>query len=169
MVWAAVMDNLLIEVRYVADDSRQSPGRLAGTLLTYGETARDRAERFIAGALRWGADGITINQQHVRANVITRAVPYLEGNEVKIDALLPNTTIGRDTAVNVREGILTGLSIEFEQRSLVERMVGGIREIRQATLVGAGLVDLASYAGSVVEIRQSDGGVMLPGAATLWL
>ena len=162
------MDNLLIEVRYVADDSRQSPGRLAGTLLTYGETARDRAERFVAGALRWAADGITINQQHVRANIITRAVPYLEGNEVRIDTPLPNTTIGRDTAVNVREGILTGLSIEFEQRSLVERMVGGIREIRQATLVGAGLVDLASYPGSVVEIRQSEGGVMLPGAATLW-
>ena len=105
----------------------------------------------------------------MRANIITRAVPYLEGNEVRIDTPLPNTTIGRDTAVNVREGILTGLSVEFERRSVVERMVGGIREIRSATLAGAGLVDLASYAGSVVEIRQSEGGVMLPSAANLWL
>ena len=137
--------------------------------MTYGETARDRAERFIAGALRWGAEGIPINQQHVRANIITRAVPFLEGNAVKIDVALPNTTIGRDTAVNVQEGILTGLSVEFERRGVVERMVGGIREIRSATLAGAGLVDLSSYAGSVVEIRESHGGVALPSPATLWL
>ena len=148
------MDNLLIEVRYVEDATRQSPGRLTGTLLTYDEQARDRQELFRAGALKWDDSGIAINQQHVRANIITRAIPYLDGNAVKIDAALPNTTIGRDTAVNVREGILTGLSVEFAQAGLVAQMVGGIREIRSARLVAAGLVDLASYAGSVVEIRH---------------
>ena len=34
-------------------------------------------------------------------------------------------------------------------------MVDGIREIRSARLVGAGLVDLASYRGSTVEIRHA--------------
>ena len=55
----------------------------------------------------------------------------------------------------MREGILTGLSVEFAQAGLVAQMVGGIREIRSARLVAAGLVDLASYAGSVVEIRHA--------------
>ena len=45
------MDNLLVEIRYLADDTRQSrQGSLAGTLLTYGEVARDRPERFMRGS-----------------------------------------------------------------------------------------------------------------------
>ena len=52
MVRAVVMDNLLVEVRFVADDfTRQSPGRLTGTLVRYGEKARNLAERFADGAL----------------------------------------------------------------------------------------------------------------------
>ena len=150
------MDNLLVEVRYVEDDTRQSPGRLTGTLLTYGEVARDRPERFMRGALKWDDDaGIVINLQHVRSQIITRAFPFLDGDALKIDAALPNTTAGRDAATNVREGILTGLSVEFEKRGLVAAMVGGVREIRSATLAAAGLVDMASYAGSAVEIRES--------------
>ena len=47
------MDDLLVEVRFVADDSRQSPGRLTGTLVKYGEQARHLAERFADGALAW--------------------------------------------------------------------------------------------------------------------
>ena len=58
------MDNLLIEVRYVEDDTRQSPGRLQGVLLTYGEQSRDRPELFRAGALAWDDGGIAINEQH---------------------------------------------------------------------------------------------------------
>ena len=69
--------------------------------------------------------------------------------------MLPNTTAGRDAATNVREGILTGLSVEFEKRGLVQAMVGGVREIRSATLAAAGLVDMGSYSGSTVEVRQS--------------
>ena len=44
-----------IELR--ADDARQSPGRIVGTLLTYGERASDRPEVFADGALRWGRQG----------------------------------------------------------------------------------------------------------------
>ena len=52
MVWEVLsMDNLLIEVRYVEDDTRQSPGRLTGTLLTYGETI-PRPTGVVSG---WGA------------------------------------------------------------------------------------------------------------------
>ena len=149
------MDNLLVEIRYLADDTRQSPGRLTGTLITYGEVARDRAERFMRGALAWAEAGIVINEQHNRSAPIVRAVPFLDGDALKIDAALPNTQRGRDAAVNVKDGLLTGLSVEFEKRGLVAAMVGGVREIRSATLAAAGLVDMASYAGSAVEIRES--------------
>ena len=163
------MDDLLIELRYVDDDTRTGPGRLAGTLLTYGQRGRFRRERFLHNALRWPDNGIPINAQHVRANIITRATPFLVGDELLIDTMLPNTVAGRDAATNVKEGILTGLSVEFLKSSIQSRMVGGIMEISGAQLVGAGLVDLAEYPGSTVEIRYSEGGVALPTAATLWL
>ena len=166
MVWAVVMDNLLVELRYVQDDTRDSPGRLAGTLLTYGERARDRPELWLPGSATWPDNGFVINQQHNRAAPIVRAIPFIDGNEVKIDAKLPNNTAGRDAAVNVREGILTGLSVEFVQA--VARMVGGVREIRQAYIQAAGLVDLASYPGSAVEIRHA-GRANRPSGLTGWL
>ena len=157
MVWTVVsMDNLLIEVRYVEDDTRQSPGRLTGTLLTYGEQSRDRPELFRAGALAWDDGGIIINEQHNRAAPIVRTIPFLVENELRIDTPLPNTQRGRDAATNVKDGLLTGLSVEFAKNGLVASMVNGIREIRSARLVAAGLVDLASYKGSTVEIRQGN-------------
>ena len=163
------MDNLLVEIRYVEDESRQSPGRLTGTLLTYGERARDRPERILDNALRWDETGIVIYEQHERTAPIVRALPFLENRELRIDVALPNSTRGRDAAENVRTGLLTGLSVEMLKRSIVASYVGGVREIRSAMLAGAGLVDLAAYKNSTVEIRHSEGGVALPSAATLWL
>ena len=163
------MDNLLVEVRFVEDATRQSPGRLTGTLLTYGEMARDRAEKILDNALRWDETGIVIYEQHERTAPIVRAVPFLENRELRIDVALPNSTRGRDAAENVRTGLLTGLSVEMLKTSIVAAYVGGVREIRSALLAGAGLVDLAAYRNSTVEIRHSDGGVALPTAATLWL
>lgn len=151
------MDNLEIEIRFADDPSRESPGRLTGTLMTYGEVAKDRAERFMRDSLLWDDTGIVINEQHNREAPIVRAIPFLEGNEVRIDTPLPNTQRGRDAATNVREGLLTGLSVEFSKQGVVASFVGGIREIRSARLVAAGLVDSGSYTGSTVSVRQYDG------------
>ena len=164
-----LLDNLLVEVRFVADDSRQSPGRLTGTLVKYGERARHLAERFADGALAWAENGLIINQQHNREMIITRVFPYVENRELRIDAALPNTQAGRDAATNVREGILTGLSVGFIRASVKDSIVDGIREIRYAMLDHGALVDDAEYGGSTVEVRHSEGGVALPRAATLWL
>ena len=98
--------------------------------------------------------------QHDRTRPIVRAIPFLDDNEVRIDTPLPNTTAGRDAAVNVREGILTGLSVEFSKQGVVASYVDGVREIRQATLVAAGLVDSGSYSSSTVSVRQSAAGGM---------
>ena len=149
------MDNLLVEIRYAVDDTRESAGRIVGTLLTYGESARDRAERFIDDALLWDDAGIVLNEQHNREAGFARAHPYVEGRAVKIDAKVPNTQRGRDAITNIREGVYTGLSIEFERSSVEARQVGGVREIRRARLMAAALVDTASYRGSTVSVRHA--------------
>lgn len=138
-----------IELR--ADASRESPGRIVGTLLTYGERASDRAEVFEAGALSWPENGIVLNRQHSRSAPIMRVVPEIRGQSVVIDAPLPDTSAGRDTAAEVRAGLFNGLSVEF--KAIEQRFVGGVRKIGRAVLRGAGLVDAPSFTGSVVEVR----------------
>ena len=61
LVWAEVMETLIIPIEIRQDETRQSPGRLIGTLLTYETRAGDRPEIFSAGALRWPADGFNVN------------------------------------------------------------------------------------------------------------
>lgn len=138
-----------IELR--ADDSRESPGKIVGTLMTYGKRASDRAEVFADGSLRWDEGGVVLNVQHDRAQPVMRFVPTMEGREVRINAALPDTQRGRDTATLIRNGTMRGLSVEF--RALEEGMAGGVREVRSAVLLGAAVVDDASYKGSL-EVRQ---------------
>ena len=138
-----------IELR--ADDSRQSPGRIVGTLMTYGKRASDRPEIFADGALRWDDGGVVLNVQHDRAQPVMRFVPKVEGREVRIDTPLPDTQRGRDTATIIRDGTMRGLSVEF--RADDEGMAGGVREVRSAVLLGAAVVDDASYKGAL-EVRE---------------
>ena len=60
------MDELIFEIRQADDPSRESPGRIVGTLLRYEEVAQDRKEVFARGALAWDEQGIIINEQHNR-------------------------------------------------------------------------------------------------------
>ena len=129
----------------------QSPGRITGTLLTYGERASDRAEMFEPGALRWPDNGIVLRRQHQRATPIMRVLPEVRGNQIVVDAPLPDTTAGRDAAAEIRAGLFKGLSVEF--KATAQRFAGGVRHITGALLNGAGLVDTPSYAGSAVEVR----------------
>lgn len=140
-----------VELR--ADESRLSPGRIVGVLMRYGTRAADRAEVFAQDALSWDTErGIVLNEQHNRQAPILRFRPEVSGAEVRIDAALPDTQRGRDAATLVRDGTLTGLSVEFIPSD--ESWDGEVREIRAARLVGAGLVDDASYPASAVRVRQ---------------
>ena len=142
-----------VEVREDAD--RTGPGRLVGTLLTYGERASDRPELFEAGALRWPTEGIPVTRQHVRAEAVVRAIPEVRGNEVVIDVPLPDTARSRDLATEIRSGLFRGLSVEF--RAVRARFVGGVRRISEAVLDRAGVVDEPAYSGSGVEVRHAAG------------
>ena len=146
------MDSLLLEVRAAEDATGQGPGRIVGTLLTYGERARDRPEMFLEGALRWPEGGFNINEQHNRQAAVVRAIPYLDGKAIKIDAKVPDTQRGRDALTNIREGVYTGLSIEFGAE--LEEYRGALRIIKRGILGAAALVDRSSYGGSVVEVRE---------------
>ena len=145
-------DLIACEIRYTADESRESPGRLTGTLLTYEVRAGDRPEIFRRGSLRWPPEGILVREMHQRNRPIVRAIPYLDGDAVKLDTPLPSTQLGRDSATNIRAGVYTGLSVEFHAEAEGKR--AGLREITKALLGGAGLVDSPSYGGSTVEVRR---------------
>ena len=134
-----------------ADDSRQSPGRIVGTLIEYETRASDRPEVFADGALAWDEGGVVLNEQHARSQPIMRFVPEVRGKEVVVDAPLPDTQRGRDAATMIRNGTMRGLSIEF--RATEEGRRAGMREVRAATLMGAALVDDPSYKGTL-EVRE---------------
>ena len=144
-------DEIRCSIELRADDSMASPGRLTGVLLTYGERASDRSELFEAGALSWPSNGVVLRRQHARAAPIMRVTPEVRGRDVVIDAALPDTSAGRDTAREVRDGLLPGLSVEF--RATGQRYDAGVRRISGAILTGAGLVDNPSYSGSHAEVR----------------
>ena len=148
-------EQLIIPVEIRSADDPGAPPRLAGTLLTYGEVARDRREYFDPGALYWPESGFNVNEQHERKSAFVRVLPYLDGGAVKIDTPLPDTARARDAATNLREGVYTGLSLEFNAERETRR--AGFRVIQRAKVVAAGLVDLSSYAGSTAEIREVAG------------
>lgn len=145
------MDEIRFAIEVREHERRLSPGRIVGRLLTYGQRAKDRPELFERGSLRWPDGGIVLNRQHDRKRPILRFVPKVDGDEVRVDAELPNTAAGRDAATEVRAGLLTGLSVEF--RAVREAYRDGVRRIAEAVLGGAGLVDSSSY-DAPVEVRE---------------
>ena len=94
------MDNLLLycDVELHADASRESPGRVTGVLVTYGEQAQDRADVYDQDSLTWEDGGIVLNEMHERKQAIKRFEPYLDGAALRVDMPLPPTQRGRDAA-----------------------------------------------------------------------
>ena len=130
------------------------PGRLTGTILEVGRIASDRAEVFAPGAAIFPSTGVTLYRGH-RGQPIMTFQPVVSGNEIKIDAALPDSDLGRQVAVEVRSGERAALSVEFV--SLDEARVQGVRELRSALIQGAALVPLGSYAQARAEVRERAG------------
>ena len=147
------MEQLTCEIRYSQDESRQTPGRVTGTLIVFEKRAGDRPELFERDSIHWPELGIVVNEMHQRNAPVLRVIPFLDGDELRIDGVLPDTQRGRDAATNIRENVYTGLSLEF--RAERERRRGGIRSIQRAFVPRAALVDSPSYTDSLVEVRAS--------------
>ena len=159
-------DEIRMAIECREDETCVGPGRLVGTIMRYNEQATDRREVFAPGSLKWPDAGVVLNRQHSRAAPILRFVPQVDGNEVNLDVAIPDSSAGRDAAVEIRAGLFKGLSIEF--RSVRQTIVGGVRRITEAVLSGAAIVDSPSYKAASVEVRAKAGGNR-PAAATLWL
>ena len=163
---------LLIPLEFREDISRESPGMLSGVLMNYGTKANDRPELFEMNAFHWPAEGIVIREQHPKPNQpqtppIMRAMPFMEGRELKISAPLPNTSRGRDVAESMRGPLplYGGLSVEFAAEKQANR--NGLRVISRAYLDGAALVLRGAYTDAVVEVRES--GLLRPWSIFAWL
>ena len=162
------MESLFAQLEFRQDETRESPGMLTGILMAYGTRANDRPELFEDGAFHWRDSGIIIREQHRRDSPIVRAMPYLEGRELRINVPLPNTTRGRDAAVSMQgeNPLYSGLSVEFNAERETRR--NGLRVITRAFLDGASLVDTPSYLGSTVEVRE-ESGLFVPRSIFTWL
>ena len=157
-------DEIRCSIELRTDETRQSPGRIVGTMLTYGKRAQDRPEVFERGSLTWPESGIVLNRQHDRRSPILRVVPIVDGDEVRINAPLLDTQAGRDCATEIRAGLFTGLSIEFNAKA--QTFSGGVRRISAAVLKAVGLVDSPSHV-TAVEVREK--GIAKPGSFLGWL
>ena len=136
-----------IELREAAD----SPGRIVGTIIQAGRVASDRREVFVPGAVQWPSNGIRLLAEH-RGRMVMRAEPIVDRSEIRIDARLPDTEIGREVAAEIRAGRKRGMSIEFVSTN--EARVSGVREIRGALVDAAAVVASPAYTQARVEVRQ---------------
>ena len=130
------------------------PGRLTGVILETGRVASDRAEVFAPGAPIFPSTGVELFRGH-KGESIMSFQPVISGNEIKIDAPLPDSELGRQVAREVRSGARAGLSVEFIP--LIEARIQGVRELRSALVQGAALVPLGSYNQARAEIRERVG------------
>ena len=127
------------------------PGRLTGVILETGRVATDRAELFTANAPIFPSSGVELFRGH-RGESIMSFQPVISGNEIKIDAPLPDSELGRQVAREVRSGERASLSVEFIP--LIEARVQGVRELRSALIQAAALVPLGSYNQARAEVRH---------------
>ena len=132
------------------DDSRTSPGRISGVVLPLGRVAGDRREVFTPGSVTWPADGVRLLAEH-RGREVMRFFPVEQAGEIRIDAALPDTQLGREVAVEIRSGHKRGLSVEFH--ALTDAVVQGVREIRAALVQAAAVVHAGAYDQALAEVR----------------
>ena len=139
------------EIRAAAD------GRsLSGILMPYGAVSPSHRERFLQGSLR-AAPRFLVHAAHDRSRPISG---FPEGVELRdtdsgleATVTLDDTAEARAAVEAVRAGRLNGFSVEFNRA--VSSIVSGIREVREAVLIGIGLVEISSYPGTGVQLRQA--------------
>ena len=147
------VDRFLVPVE-CREANYDGPGRIVGTILETGRVASDRREVFAPGAAIFPSTGIELFRGH-RGESVMHFQPVISGSEIRIDAPLPDSELGRQVATEVRSGARAGLSVEFV--SLDEARVQGVRELRSALIQATALVPLGSYSQARAEVRSRAG------------
>ena len=151
------------EFRYADFEFRQSEdglGVVTGTVIRYGDVAKLPwgTEEFKAGAFGdiESADLIA-NRMHQRTQPLGRSGAGLriinDDEALRAELTLPGTSVGRDTAIEVRERLLRGLSLEFRAIKDTVDDDTNHRVIERAEMFGYGIVDRPAYPGSVAQMR----------------
>ena len=140
-----------VTLEFREDVQRDGPGRIQGVILPLGRVANDRKEVFTPGSIHWPAEGVKLLAEH-RGREVMRFTPVERDGELRIDAALPDTAIGREVADDVRSGRRAGLSIEFH--ALADAVVQTVREIRSALVTGAAIVQSGAYNQARAEVRE---------------
>ena len=163
-----------LEIRDASGDG--SPGIVGGRLVTFGEWADIGGmfrERIAQGGMV-PESRVVANVQHMRGRPLAATGDggglSLAVTDAGIDARirLPDTTDGRDTATLVREGVLTGLSVEMAVRA--DLWAGQDRTITDAVFDRIGIVDTPAYAGSLLEeIRERHDGDVRAWLRRFWV
>lgn len=159
-----------IERAQFAIELRADGRRLEGPAMRYGETSAPladlggRRERFEAGAFAADLQSRRVRWLNYRHDVSRLLVWTGAGLEIRddVDALnmaatLPGTPLADLVLREVREGEITGLSVEFHAES--ERDHNGLRIVERARLIGIGVVPNPAYRQSRIEAR-SEGGII---------
>ena len=152
------------EYRYADFEYRASDdglGTVSGTIIRYGDKASFPwgTEEIKAGAFGdvEGADLIA-NRMHQRTQPLARTGVGLRITDTPEQMIgevtLPDTSVGRDTAVEVGKRILRGLSLEFRSVKDIIDEDTQHRTIEKATMFGFGVVDRPAYPGSVAQMRR---------------
>lgn len=152
------MDEIRCSVEFQPDETRQGPGRLVGTILTYGERIvhTKGREQFEPGALEWGDGGVTFFDTHGAEPRTAIAVvqPEHRDNAVRVNFVLPDNGAARRVAQLFREGRYKGLSAEFSSVDET-RDAQNTRRIKRAFLNGFAAVENQAYPSATVEVRDA--------------
>ena len=155
------------EYRYSALEFRQSAdglGTVAGTIIRYGDVAkigRHLTEEFTTRALETAlaSDRIFANRMHQPDQLLGRVGQNFmldnTAERLAFELTLPDTTAGRDTSYELREGILGAASIEFNV--VKEEYRGNHRIVQEAQFVPSGgfaIVTIGAYPDSIVSMKR---------------
>ena len=151
------------EFRYGDVEFRQGDdglGVVVGTVIRYGDVATLPwgTEEFKAGAFGdFRSLKVKANRMHQRTEMLARLGGRLSVDDddaaMSFRVSLPDTTAGRNTATELREGLLTGASLEFRAIEDTVNEDTGHRIVSKAQLFGFGIVDEPAYPGSVASMR----------------
>ena len=148
-----------LEYREEAAESEDFLGvTLGGPVLNYGDIAQLPwgKERFEPGAFgdisKLTVRANRMHQREMPLGVTGENLVYTDtAKALSAEIKLLNTTAGRDTAVDVRQKVLAGQSVEFRTNN--DRVQDGTRIISGARFFGHGVVDVPAYPQSTVGQR----------------
>ena len=116
-------------------------------------------EMFLPGALRFSERGVFLDCLHQREKPIARTdgggLTLVDTEfELRFEANVAKTQVGKDTLELVRRNILRGSSVEFVCEE--DEIRSGVRVIKKALLTRIGVVDVPAYENSTVNVRSEE-------------